>query len=277
MPRTIEELKARKPARRGSEVPADVLRAMNAGQIESRNLVEWLIIDQAKLLKAILPQIGLTDAAAQKSLLKEARALSESGIMQRCSGIGAAFHQTLGGARESDAIFAAMTQHASDTVRIWAAFADTANPKLTFPQRLKRVRKFAIDPNAGVREIAWMAVRAPASDALIDEVHRLQPWAENKDPFVRRFAIEATRPCGVWCAHLKRLKEDPTPMTELLDACHSDDAKYVQDSVANWLNDASKSQPDWVIKTCDRWTAESKTPQTKRIVHRALRTLRKKK
>ncbi|MCC9609253.1 DNA alkylation repair protein [Blastopirellula sp. JC732] len=275
MPRTIAELNARKPARRRSEVPADVLKAMNAGQIESRNLVEWLIIDQAKLLKAILPEIGVTDAAAQKSLLKAARELNEAGIMQRCTGIGAAFHAALGGGKEADVVYDKMAAHASDVVRIWGAFADAANPKFTFVQRLKRVRKFAIDSNAGVREIAWMAVRSPAPDALIDEVHRLQPWANDKHAYVRRFAIEVTRPCGVWCAHLKRLKEDPTPMIELLDACNSDETKYVQDSVANWLNDASKSQPDWVIKTCDRWQSESKTPQTARIVHRALRTLRK--
>lgn len=275
MPRTIEELKARKPARRRSEVPADVLKAMNAGQIESRNLVEWLIIDQAKLLKAILPEIGLASAAAQKSLLKTARSLQDAGIMQRCTGIGAAFQAALAGEKNSAAIYDRMAAHPSDVVRIWAAFADAADPQFTFVQRLKRVRKFAIDPNAGVREIAWMSVRSPAPDALIDEVHRLHAWANDKHAYVRRFAIEVTRPCGVWCAHLKRLKADPTPMIELLDACNSDETKYVQDSVANWLNDASKSQPDWVIKTCDRWTAESPTPQTARIVKRALRTLRK--
>lgn len=275
MPRTIEELNARKPARRRSEVPADVLKAMNAGLIESRNLVEWLIIDQAKLLKAILPEIGLTDAEQQKTLLKTARSLQDKGVMQRCSGIGAAFHTTLDGDKNKATIYDQMSAHASDVVRIWAAFADAANPQLSFVQRLKRARKFAIDPNAGVREIAWMAVRTPAPDALIDEVHRLEPWANDKHAYVRRFAIEVTRPCGVWCTHLKRLKEDPTPMIELLDSCNSDETKYVQDSVANWLNDASKSQPDWVIKTCDRWQAESPTPQTARIVKRALRTLRK--
>lgn len=275
MPRTIEELIARKPARRRSEVPADVLKALNTGKIESRNLVEWLVIDQAKLLKAILPELGFADEKSQKPLLKTARSLNEAGVMQRSTGIGAAFHAALADAADSAAIYDRMATHPSDVVRIWAAFADGANPQLTFVQRLKRVRKFAVDANAGVREIAWMCVRSPAPDALIDEVHRLQPWAVHSHPFIRRFAIEVTRPCGVWCTHLKRLKEDPTPITELLDACNSDETKYVQDSVANWLNDASKSQPDWVQKTCDRWKSESSTPQTARIVHRALRTLRK--
>ncbi|MFI4876424.1 MAG: DNA alkylation repair protein [Blastopirellula sp. JB062] len=275
MPRSLDELRARKPARRRSEIPADVLRALNAGQMESRNLVEWLAIDQAKLLKTILPEIGIDDQAAQRRLLKTARGLKTAGVMQRSTGIGAALRRQLEEQSDADPVYDRMAQHPSDVVRIWAALTDAANPGLTFLQRLKRARKFALDANAGVREIAWMSVRSPAPDALIDQVRRLQPWAEDAQAYVRRFAIEITRPCGVWCTHLKRLKEDPTPMTELLDACNSDPSKYVQDSVANWLNDASKSQPDWVRKTCQRWQSESPTAQTARITHRALRTLRK--
>jgi 3-methyladenine DNA glycosylase AlkC len=47
----------------------------------------------------------------------------------------------------------------------------------------------------------------------------------------------------------------------------------VQNSVANWLNDASKTQPGWVEDVCDRWLAESRAPQTACIVRRATRSL----
>ncbi|KJR43596.1 DNA alkylation repair protein [Candidatus Magnetoovum chiemensis] len=49
----------------------------------------------------------------------------------------------------------------------------------------------------------------------------------------------------------------------------------MQNSVANWLNDASKDNPQWVIELCAQWKTQSDTKETNYIINRALRTLRK--
>ena len=103
----------------------------------------------------------------------------------------------------------------------------------------------------------------------------LESWTRIEDANLRRFASEASRPRGVWCAHLQSLKDNPELAISILEPLRSDAAKYVQASVANWLNDASKTRPDWVEETCARWLLESPSTETKWIANRALRSLRK--
>ena len=59
----------------------------------------------------------------------------------------------------------------------------------------------------------------------------------------------------------------------LLEPLHDDPARYVQNSVANWLNDAAKSRPDFTRETCARWSGQSDSKATAYIVKRAMRSL----
>jgi 3-methyladenine DNA glycosylase AlkC len=157
--------------------------------------------------------------------------------------------------------------------RSWAAYVIGLNEELTLADKLAALRPIAADANSGVREIAWMAVRRDIENQLAEAIRLLTAWTAEHDANLRRFASEATRPCGVWCKHLAALKQNPELGYGLLAPLRSDASKYVRDSVANWLNDASKSKPAWVREVCAHWLAESKTPETAYIVRRALRTL----
>lgn len=85
----------------------------------------------------------------------------------------------------------------------------------------------------------------------------------------------ATRPIGVWTAHLPELKEKPELALPLLDPLHADPARYVRNAVVNWLIDASKSRPDWVRATCARWQQQSDGKAAAYVVKRRLRTIDK--
>lgn len=54
----------------------------------------------------------------------------------------------------------------------------------------------------------------------------------------------------------------------------ADGSRYVQNSVAHWLNDAVKTQPAWVREVCGRWSRGKVPAATLSIVRRAQRSLR---
>jgi 3-methyladenine DNA glycosylase AlkC len=131
----------------------------------------------------------------------------------------------------------------------------------------------AADPHFNVRELAWMAVRDEIAADVEGAVQLLAPWATHPDANIRRFASEATRPRGVWCAQIEALKTEPWRGLPLLQPLRSDPSRYVQNSVANWLNDAAKTQPEWVDEVCEAWIAGASSPATAYIVKRARRSL----
>jgi len=260
-------------ARTRDLVPDAVVQGLNDGSLESVNLVEWLVVDHAQLLDAILPELGLKVCA--DPLRNVAAALAAEGVIKRLSGVGKAFYAVLRNHPHRDAVLDAMAIHPSDTVRQWAAYARLEDRGLDLKQRLEACRQVATDANMSVRELAWMVWRPFLIDDLANGLDLLIAWSRDPDANIRRFASEVSRPRGVWCAHIKALKADPAPGLGVIAPLKSDPSRYVQASVANWLNDASKSQPDWVTKLCTDWLSASPTPDTGWIVGHATRTLKK--
>jgi 3-methyladenine DNA glycosylase AlkC len=235
------------------------LALLNGGSVASATLTEGLAIDFAQLLAVAVPDLG----AAR---LDRMRAQAAAGITRRM--LLAA--QLL---LEANVDLAVLQAHPSDTVRGWACFVIAAQAGSTLPQQLAAMRPLADDGHFGVREWAWLALRPRLAEHLPDAIALLAPWTADSSERVRRFACEALRPRGVWCAHIARLKEEPQLALPLLQPLRADPAVYVQDSVANWLNDAAKSQPDWVRSLCAQWLLESDNAATRRICKRAQRSL----
>ena len=268
----VEHLRARKGAFRIALIPAEVLDALNDGLLETVNLNEFLALDVARLARAVAAQMGLDPA--HERLADTLAMLDAFKPMQRHTHIARALYDMTAAHAQRDAVAHRLATHPSDAARSWAVqWLQFAGQPLA--ERLQGVRRFAADPHFGVREFAWMAVRDGVIADLEGALALLQPWVSDADENVRRFACELTRPRGVWCAPIKALWAEPWRALPLLEALRADDSRYVQNSVANWLNDASKSQGAWVRELGARWLDESPVPATRYIVKRALRTLDK--
>ncbi|CAK7031395.1 MAG: putative protein YhaZ [Desulfovibrio sp.] len=103
---------------------------------------------------------------------------------------------------------------------------------------------------------------------------QMAAWARHDNEHVRRLASEGCRPALPWGQALARFKKDPLPVLAILEQLKSDPSLYVRKSVANNLNDISKTHPDLVTKTVRDW--HGKNAHTDWIVKHACRTLLKK-
>ena len=248
------------PEKRTGLKPSDIsvsrLHELESGASESKNFMEQIAINQSRLLRSVLPA----------ALAYEDR-LSVQRLSERMKNGGDAVLST----HSVDEIASASTW-LSDTARAWAAMAVGQIPKMDIVERLELASVFAADSHFAVREWAWIAIRPHVAFQLDTSIKELNSWCKSESPYIRRFASEITRPRGVWCKHIVQLKENPQLAESLLDQLSSDNARYVQLSVGNWLNDAFKSSPEWVLATCGRWL-EKPSAETSFICKRGRRSL----
>jgi len=264
----------RKGPRKLEDISPEVLQLLNRGEIETVNLTEWLGVNQPELIRHTFPSLGLgelaDDLAHHLIALKKPTAMN---MVQETGKVIAAYAYE--NSREKE-IYNALIRHKSDTVRCYAPWIMSLDPKLTLKEKLDGAHDLVNDAHFGIREVIWMAFRPEFDRDLENAITFLNRWSTSEHENIRRFTTEATRPRGVWCKHIDRLKEEPALALPLLEPLRSDPSLYVQNSVANWLNDASKTQPQFVISLCDRWAKESTTKETAKIIKRARRTIDKK-
>ncbi len=243
-----------------ADVDPQRLALLNQGRCASLTLTEATAVDFNALWASLpLPAGAPQTPFSQGSPLTQRMALAG----QLLWGLG------------DEALLAQLAQHPhSDTVRGWVAYALAAAPNGPFTERLQAMAPLAADAHFGVREWAWLALRPHVLQQLPEALAALAPWVHEANPYLRRFAVEVIRPRGVWCAHCPSLKKAPQQALALLSPLATETDRYVQHSVANWLNDASKTQAHWVQTLCQQWqAAHPNNPHTAYIAKRALRSL----
>ncbi|RWW93764.1 DNA alkylation repair protein [Flavobacterium cerinum] len=264
---------SRKGARSIKEIPPYVLEQLNKGETATVNLTEWLAVDQKLLFKNILNKYNRT--AYLKPVLKALENLKNQTVNTINEAIGNEL-LTLTSIHNDTDFFNLLKSDKADMARCWAAYSIGKDPEIPLNEKLKMIQHFAADKHFGVREISWMAVRKDIIDNITESISVLSTWTSSEDENIRRFASEATRPRGVWCEHIEILKQNPEIALSILSPLSSDPSKYVQNSVANWLNDAGKTNPSFVVQLCSEWEKQNTTKQTVYIIKRALRTINEK-
>jgi 3-methyladenine DNA glycosylase AlkC len=269
---TAEQLvrwESRKAPRSRSDIPEEILEALNSGWIETKTLVEWLSVDRVRLFHSLANECGLLLDSSDRNELQALRGMS---ALKQSWGVAHVLsqHVTLG-----DTAYMQLVEHPSDVVREWCALLVGLVAELKFSRRLAWMKTLADDRNSAVRELAWMGLRPHIAADPVSTIGSLVPWTGSRNERLRRFASEVTRPRGVWCEHIPMLRDAPEIGLPILEPLCSDTSLYVRNSVANWLNDASKTAPNWVVRVTTDWLRKSKTRETEYIVRRARRTLNK--
>ncbi len=263
-----EHVKNRKGARSLKDLNPEVIEYLNKGLIETRNLMEWLATDQLSLLKLVLKDLSKENWYSDFEVAVNAQKKPTANSNTKMIG------QTLGLLTSDNSIYDVLKEYTSDLVRCWSCWAESTHFD-SVADLINAMKPYAADTHFGVREVVIFASKERMIEDLDTAIDILSKWTKDEDENIRRFAVESLRPIGVWTKKIQAFQEYPEKGISLIEPLKSDASKYVRDSVSNWLNDASKSQPDWVKSICSKWEKESPTKETAYIIKKGLRTINK--
>ena len=102
---------------------------------------------------------------------------------------------------------------------------------------------------------------------------QMYAWSKHENEHVRRLASEGCRPQLPWAQALPNFKKDPAPILPILEQLKTDPSPYVRNSVANNINDISKTHPGLIAELAKDWYG--KNEYTDWIVKHGCRTLLK--
>lgn len=94
------------------------------------------------------------------------------------------------------------------------------------------------------------AIRYFINEFPEETMTELEKWTKDKNYHVRRLVSEGTRPLLPWSGRVCISDTDPLPFLNIL---YADKTRYVTRSVANHMNDISKSNPSLVVNTLKNW------------------------
>lgn len=237
------------PPLKVSDISRKRVDELNSGQFESSHLMEIFACDFNKIAKsANIDLPNFTDGKILQKMQFFGRGISDYSQFQN---------------------------HKSDIVRGWCTFNIAQQKDLSCQEKIIKILPFANDHHFAVREWAWLAIRNDIINNLELSLKMLIDISKDKSYYLRRFAIEITRPRGVWCRHIKKLKENPQLAIDIINNNRKDENLYVKNSVGNWLNDSIKDNKQWVLNLCQKWSQEE-NQNCKYIIRRALRNFDKK-
>ena len=264
-----ESVLNRKGARSLKDLDPEVIHYLNEGKIPTKNLMEWLAADQLILLKNVLEKMEKMDwfSSFETAVLAQKKRTANSDVKV----IG----ETFGLLTSDISIYNELRSHTSDIVRCWACWGESIQYD-QINELIKAMKPYAADQHFGVREVVIFASKERMIENLESSIDIIESWTNSEDENIRRFAAEALRPVGVWTKKVAQFQENPQLGISLIEPLKSDASKYVRDSVGNWLNDASKTSPEWVIQLCKDWGKSSATKETAYIIKKAMRTIEKK-